>query len=133
MSIAQARVVSIEADSVKLSIAEQSACGGCRSKSACGAGSTRDVAIDDSIRQRLRIGDQVEFMMPTSLTLRLALMLYLPPPTGFLVGIILCGLAGGSESASFGAGVLGLAAGFLASRWMSRFVKDQTSPEIRIL
>jgi sigma-E factor negative regulatory protein RseC len=133
MSTAQARVVSIEAHSVKVSVAEQSACGGCRSKSACGVGTTREVPVDTPLLARLHVGDQVEIQMPTGLTLRLVTLIYAPPIAGFMLGILLSSLASASDGQSLASGVLGLAAGFVVTRLASRLANLQANPEIRIL
>jgi sigma-E factor negative regulatory protein RseC len=132
MSTAQARVVAIDDHSVQLSVAEQSACGGCRSKSACGVGTTRDLPVDEETRQRLRIGDQVEVSMPTTLTLSLALMLYLPPVAGFIGGMLLAGALDSGDSAMLCCAVMGLIGGFALTRFMGRFVKP-APPTLRIL
>lgn len=133
MSTAQGRIVSIEGNSVKLRIAEQSACGSCHSKSACGVGSTREIHVDDFTRGRLRQGDKVELVMPGSLTLGLAAALYVPPAVGFLLGMVgVAGLGAGDGFALLG-GFAGLATGMIASRLLARLVNANAMPEVRLL
>lgn len=133
MSTAQGRVLAIGPHSIQLSMTEQSACGNCHSRKACGAGSTRELAADAQTLGELRVGDQVELHMHTGAALGLALLLYAPPAIGFVAGILLASAADARDAVCFVAGVAGLAAGFVVTRALSPYLSASSVQEIRKL
>lgn len=133
MSITQARIVSIETRAIRVSVAEQSACGGCRSKSACGVGTVREIPVDNQTLESLRIGDQVELKLPTSITLGLAALLYLPPALGFLLGMAFSSLISDNEAITLAGGVIGLALGFTLTWVINRFKRSKNGWAIEVI
>lgn len=133
MSITQARVVSIEARSIRVSVAEQSACGGCRSKSACGVGTIREIPVKEQIIKQLKIDDQVELTLPTAVTLGLACLLYLPPVFGFLLGMASGAYYYGSDALTLTGGVSGLIAGFLLTWGITKTTKTAGTIEVLLM
>lgn len=124
MSNTQARILSIAPSAIRVSIAEQSACGSCRSKSACGVGTVRNIEVDKQKLEELKVGDHVELILPTAVTLGLACLLYLPPTFGFLLGMGLSNYGYGSDTISLLGGILGLMAGFALTWAITRFNKN---------
>lgn len=133
MSITQVRIVSIETRAIRVSVAEQSACGGCRSKSACGVGTVREIPVDDQTLESLRIGDQVELKLPTSITLGLAALLYLPPALGFLLGMAFSSLISDNEAITLAGGVIGLALGFTLTWAINRLKRSKNGWAIEVI
>ena len=133
MSNTQARILSIEPHSIRVSVAEQSACGGCRSKSACGVGTIREIPVDNQTLESLRIGDQVELKLPTSITLGLAALLYLPPALGFLLGMAFSSLISDNEAIALACGVIGLALGFTLTWAINRLKRSKNGWAIEVI
>lgn len=133
MSTTQAQILAIEPGSIRVSVVEQSACGGCRSKSACGVGTVREIPVDEQTLKTLQIGDPVELILPTSVTLGLATLLYLPPALGFFAGMVIGNLFFSGDAIALVGGVLGLILGFALTWAINRLKQMQKTITIGVV
>jgi len=98
-----------------------SGCSGCGSRGTCASGNAAAQVVKMHMPERTRVGDHVTVSMPSSSVALAALLGYLLPPTGLLVGAIVASLLYGTDLAAvFGAGV-GFVVGLLLARLISSF------------
>lgn len=126
------RIVAIEGNRLTIAIDAPEACGGCRSKSACGTGdgSTHQIEVAVELARRLRTGDQVSVTIADGSTMRAVAAAYLLPLGGLLAGI-----AAGSalllpDIAVVLCGSSGLFSGHLGSRLLARHWRTQLQPQV---
>ena len=72
MMTAEGRIVVIRGQQAQIRIQPPSACGSCRTRSACGTGGERLLWVD--LATDARVGDWVEMRMPTAALNRAALV-----------------------------------------------------------
>lgn len=102
-----------------------SACAGCGSRSACASGQAAAQVIQLALPGTPRVGDQVTVAMPHSSVALAALLGYLLPPVGLLIGALIAATAfSGDAPAVLGAG-LGFVGGLLLTRLISRFTFER--------
>jgi len=102
-----------------------SGCAGCGSRGACASGPASAQVIRMHLSDTPRVGDQVTVSMPSSSIALAALLGYLLPPVGLLLGaVIAAGTFDGDAAAVLGAG-LGFVAGLLLARLISHFTFDR--------
>ncbi len=129
MISAPVRVVSIADGKAQVEATQQSGCGGCASRSACGVSvlgkyfSARRKPVEVACVANVRAGDELELQMSEGDLLRAGLLAYLLPTVMALAWAGIAAAAGlGDVGAALGAG-LGLAGGLLLmrlSRWTPR-------------
>jgi len=113
-------VIAVE-DGVALVRLEAAAgCSGCGSRGSCASGSAAAQVIRMPLPARTRTGDRISVSLPASSVALAALLGYLLPPVGLLLGTIAAAISfAGDVAAVLGAG-LGLLAGLLLARLLSR-------------
>ncbi|MCQ9378196.1 SoxR reducing system RseC family protein [Methyloversatilis sp. XJ19-49] len=126
------RILAIEGNLLTVAVDAPAACGGCRSKSACGNGdgSTHQIEVAADLARRLRTGDQVSVTIADGATMRAIAAAYLLPLGGLLAGI-----AAGSafllpDIAIVLCGSSGLFSGHLGSRLLARHWRAQLQPQV---
>lgn len=126
------RILAIEGNRLTIAVDAPAACGGCRSKSACGNGDgrTHQIEVAADLARRLRTGDQVSVTIADGATMRAIVAAYLLPLGGLLAGI-----AAGSafvlpDIAIVLCGSSGLFSGHLGSRLLARHWRPQMQPQV---
>ena len=115
------RVVGFDGGQALVRLEASSGCGGCGSRGTCASGGNAAQVIRMDLPAGTEPGDRVTLSLPSSSVALAALLGYLLPPAGLLVGAV--GAATryeGDAAAVLGAG-LGLVAGLLLARLISRF------------
>lgn len=126
------RVVAIEGTVVTVAVEAAGACGGCRTKAACGSGhgSTHRIDVGADVVRLLRAGDQVSVTLDDGATLRAVAAAYLMPLCGLLGGIAAGSAAGLPDAAVIVCGCSGLLTGYVASRLLARRWRAGLQPQV---
>ena len=103
-----------------------SGCSSCGSRGSCASGNAAAQVINVHLSGAAQVGDQVTVSMPPSSIALAALLGYLLPPVGLLLGAIIAASAfDGDAAAVLGAG-LGFVGGLLLARLVSHFTFDRS-------
>lgn len=126
------RIVAIEGNRLTIAIDAPEACGGCRSKSACGTGdgSTHQIEVAVDLARRLRTGDQVSVTIADGSTMRAVSAAYLLPLGGLLAGIAAGSALVLPDIAIVLCGSSGLFSGHLGSRLLARHWRTSLQPQV---
>lgn len=126
------RIVAIEGNRLTIAIDAPEACGGCRSKSACGTGdgSTQQIEVAVELARRLRTGDQVSVTIADGSTMRAVAAAYLLPLGGLLAGIAAGSALVLPDIAVVLCGSSGLFSGHLGSRLLARHWRTRLQPQV---
>lgn len=125
MMTAEGRIVVIRGQQAQIRIQPPSACGSCRTRSACGTGGERLLWVD--LATDARVGDWVEMRMPTAALNRAALVAYLLPAVTTLAAAALAAPAGDAVAA--GAAGVGLAIGLVLMRILGHRLAAKAAPQ----
>ena len=121
----QARVVTVEAGYLWAETIRKSVCGRCMAKSGCGqymisrwAGHTTYIRalLKDSDRKVYKQGDDIVIGIPEQVLVNGALLVYMTPILGLLVGVILGQHLGNTEGVVILMGLLGFSLAAFAIR-----------------
>lgn len=126
------RIVAIDGNRLTVAVDAPQACGGCRSKTACGTGdgSTHRIEVAADLARRLRTGDQVSIMVDDGTMMRAVAAAYLLPLGGLLAGIAAGSALALPEIAVVLSGGSGLLAGHVGSRLLARHWRTSLQPQV---
>lgn len=132
MKAQPSRVVAIEGNRLTLAVDAPAACGGCRSKSACGTGdgSTHQIEVAVELARRLRTGDQVSVTIADGSTMRAITAAYLLPLGGLLAAVAAGSALVLPDIAIVLCGSSGLFSGHLGSRLLARHWRTSLQPQV---
>lgn len=132
MNAQPTRIVAIEGSRLTIAIDAPEACGGCRSKSACGTGdgSTHQIEVAADLARRLRTGDTVSVKIADGSTMRAITAAYLLPLGGLLAGIAAGSALVLPDLAVVLCGSSGLFSGHLGSRVLARHWRTSLQPQV---
>ena len=115
------QVIGFDGTDALVRMAPAAGCGSCGSRGSCGSAGKAAQVIGMELPAQARLGDRVAVSMPSSSIALAALLGYLLPPACLLAGAVAGAInVGGDEAAVAGAGI-GLCAGLLLARLISRF------------
>ena len=118
-------VIGLDHGMAQIRMQRASGCAGCGSRGTCASGQASAQIIQMHLSGSPRVGDQITISMPQSSIALAALLGYLLPPVGLLLGaVIAAGSFDGDAAAVLGAG-LGFVAGLLLARLISHFTFDR--------
>lgn len=129
------RVVRVGSDAVWVEMIKQSACASCSAQKGCGQsllakigdGKRLEIQVDNPQQLAVMVNDQVTLGVGERSFLTASLLVYLLPLlTMFMVSVV-TQLAGFSEPQVILSAVLGLAGGFLLTRFMSSLSSQNCS------
>ncbi|WP_018412875.1 SoxR reducing system RseC family protein [Methyloversatilis thermotolerans] len=132
MSERIAQVLGIQGARLTVRTESPEACGSCRSQSACGSGSSavHRIEVDAGLAARLRAGDHITLNVDDGVPATAALLAYVVPLAGLLLGMGLYGASGGPEAGMLVAGMTGLGSGWWLSRRLSRRWGQALQPQV---
>ncbi|MDX5373143.1 MAG: SoxR reducing system RseC family protein [Pseudomonadaceae bacterium] len=136
----QGRVVAVEPGAVWVETRRRSTCSACVANAGCGQGLMDKLGVG---RERglvralcdlqLQVGDPVVVGVREELLLRGSLLVYLLPLFCLFATALLAQALALGEPLVIGAGLAGLAGGFLLVRWRSRSVADRPDMQPMVL
>lgn len=115
------RVIGFAGGEAMVSVERAAACGACGSRGTCASGGAVPQVIRIPAPPGLQAGDRIRLSMPSSTVALGALIGYLLPPSCLLAGAVIGGAGGAGDVAAIGGAGIGLAAGLLLARLISRF------------
>jgi sigma-E factor negative regulatory protein RseC len=115
-------VVGFERGLAQVRLERPSGCSGCGSRGTCASGSAATQVIHMALPHPAKLGDHVCVSMPSSSVALAALLGYLLPPTGLLVGAIIADTCFARDAAA----VLGAGLGFVSGLLLARLVSYLT-------
>ncbi|MDP2869069.1 SoxR reducing system RseC family protein [Methyloversatilis sp.] len=126
------RIVAIDGNHLTVAVDAPEACGGCRSKAACGTGdgSTHQIEVAADLASRLRTGDRVSVMIADGATMRAIAAAYLLPLGGLLAGVAAGSALVLPDMAIVLCGSSGLFSGHLGSRVLARHWRTHLQPQV---
>lgn len=122
------RVVSVDPDGVWVETVKQSACGGCSARNGCGQallasvgeGKRSVICVDNPHALSVRQDDQVVIGVAEQAFMRVSLLMYLVPLLSLFFGAALASGLELGEPAVIASAAVGLVAGLLLVRYVSR-------------
>ncbi len=120
--VRRGEVISIVHDRALIRLEPAPGCGACGNRGSCDSGDAKSRLIEMAMPEKAQAGDIVTVNIPAA-SLSLAAMLgYLLPPVAMLVGAIVAEQLYSRDLAAVAGAALGLCAGVLVARLVSRFV-----------
>ena len=111
-------VVGFDNGLAKIRLERPSGCSGCGSRGTCASGSAAAQIVQMALPERTRLGDRVTVAMPSSSVALAAILGYLFP----LIGLLLGAIAADSWYGGNLAAVVGAAAGFVVGLMLARLI-----------
>lgn len=115
------RVIGFAGGDAMVSIERASACGACGSRGTCASGDAAARVVRIPAPPGSRTGDRISLSMPSSTVALGAVIGYLLPPACLLAGAVIAGAGAAGDGAAIAGAGIGLVAGLLLARLISRF------------
>lgn len=122
-------VVGFVPGGAQIRLAGMAACGSCGARAACSSGNSAQMVNVKALPPTTQIGDQVCLTMPAASLARAALIGYLVPPVGLLLGAVTAFAWLGNDLAAVVGAALGFATGLIVVRqFSSAALSDRLAP-----
>ena len=115
------KIIGFDAGQALVRLENASGCGSCGSRGSCGSAGKAPPVIRMPLPGAPQVGDRVTVSMPSSSVALAALLGYLLPPACLLAGAVAGAVNGGGDEAAVAGAGIGLFAGLLLARLISRF------------
>ncbi len=123
------QVIRFERGVAKIRLEQAAGCASCGSRNSCAsaepAGQVVSMPMSGPASGSIAAGDFVSVSMPAATVTSAALVGYVIPPFGLLLGAIFASFINDSDVATSLGAVLGFVAGLLLTRWLARFAFGQ--------
>ncbi|WP_374341186.1 SoxR reducing system RseC family protein [Methyloversatilis sp.] len=132
MAVRDTRVVHIDGTHITVGVESAAACSGCRSQTVCGStpGSLHRLELSPDQVASLRPGDALALGIDDGAPLRAAMLAYMPPLAGLLLGIGAGSVAGLPDIAVLACGGGGLSVGVVIARLFAGRWQESWRPTV---
>ena len=119
------QVIRFERGVAKIRLEQAAGCASCGSRNSCSSAEPAGQVVSMPMSGPVAAGEFVSVSMPAATVTSAALVGYVIPPFGLLLGAIFASFINDSDVATSLGAVLGFVAGLLLTRWLARFAFGQ--------